>query len=154
MNGYARFVTAPDYPFGWDPDALAAVGRDVLTPDVRGLDLLTIIAPAVASDQEFRAWWDRAGRRAASPKTAQLLRGVIGEADVRSALVNVSAPVLLINREGGFSYNVGHGHYLAAHLTNATTVSYNDPNDPWWTGDGNRVVDELDRFVAGLRPAG
>ena len=77
VNGFARFMTAPDYPYGWDPDTIASLGRDVLSPNVRGLDLLTIIAPGVAGDDEFRAWWDRAGRRAASPGTAQLLRGVV-----------------------------------------------------------------------------
>jgi hypothetical protein len=104
----------------------------------------------VAGDADFRAWWDRAGQLAASPATARRLRDVVTGTDLRSRLGDVHAPALVLLREGGFSYNAGQGHYLAEHLPRATVVAFGDPNDPWWLGDSERVLDEFERFVAGV----
>ncbi len=62
------------------------------------MDVLTWIAPAVADDARFGAWWDAAGRRAASPRTAGLVHGAIMDGDVRALLARVMAPVLLLSR--------------------------------------------------------
>ncbi|MGZ4585711.1 MAG: alpha/beta fold hydrolase, partial [Mycobacterium sp.] len=60
FNGAARTLRGPDYPIGADlarSDPFTTVG---IEPDAvdQGFDILGIIAPSVAADEAFRAWWD------------------------------------------------------------------------------------------------
>lgn len=69
VNGGARTLWAPDYPFGAEPtraEPFMTVGMETDAIE-RGFDFLEFIAPSVADDDAFRAWWDVAGNRAASP---------------------------------------------------------------------------------------
>jgi hypothetical protein len=128
-------------------DALDAVQTGVIEPT--RIDLLTLIAPSVAEDPAFRAWWDRVRHRGASPAVAHMVRNeIVAHGDVRPALARVEAPVLLVARRGCPAYDVGHSAYLAENLARTELVHLDDPNDPWWLGDAGRVLDELDRFLA------
>ena len=51
----------------------------------------TIIAPSVAGDRAFRAWWDTAGNRAASPSMARRANQALIDADVRDKLPQITA---------------------------------------------------------------
>ena len=86
VNPYARATVGDGYPHG-EPASFKDVLRGIRTPGVRPpVDVLTWIAPAVADDARFRAWWDAAGRRGASPRTAGLVHHAIVEGDVRALL--------------------------------------------------------------------
>jgi pimeloyl-ACP methyl ester carboxylesterase len=82
VNGFARFLSAPDHSSGADPAFIEHVRERVLQPDHPDgpFDIIRLLAPNVADDVRFRAWWDRTGRRAASPATARSLRHVIESA--------------------------------------------------------------------------
>ena len=64
VNGVARTLRAPDYPIGADPEAAAPFMQDAMELDAveRGMDVLRVVAPSVADDDAFRAWWDLAGQ--------------------------------------------------------------------------------------------
>lgn len=73
VNGSARPLWAPDYPVGAqvrraDPFLTVALEPDAVE---RGFDVLSIVAPTVAGDDVFRAWWDLAGNRAGPPSIAR-----------------------------------------------------------------------------------
>jgi DNA-binding SARP family transcriptional activator/pimeloyl-ACP methyl ester carboxylesterase len=151
VNPYARVTVADDYPYGELP-SVDIVLRGIRTPDVRPpVDVLTWIAPSVAVDPRFRAWWDAVGRRAASPRTAGLVHRAIMEGDVRDQLPLITAPVLLLSRLDCPSHDLGHARYLAAHLQRATLSEHPDPNGVWFLGD---VAWTLDRFAAFVAAAG
>jgi DNA-binding SARP family transcriptional activator/pimeloyl-ACP methyl ester carboxylesterase len=152
VNPYARPAVADDYPYG-ESLSVEAVLREIRTPDVRPpVDVLTWIAPSVATDARFRAWWDAIGRRAASPRTAGLVHQAIIEGDVRELLPLVEAPVLLLSRLDCPSHDPGHARYLVAHLRRATLAEHPDPNGVWFLGDVGWTLDRFDDFVASAGP--
>ena len=148
VNGYARFTSAPGYPFGLTADEMSRTLSGIHTPsDDPPVDVVAWRIPSAAGDPRFRSWWDTVGRRGASPRTAALAHRAIVEADVRDAVGLVTCPVLLLTRVGCASYDPGHGRYLEAHLRDATLREVEDPNDAWFIGDVLWVVEQVDRFV-------
>jgi DNA-binding SARP family transcriptional activator len=147
VNGYARLTRTEDYPHGEPPsvaDTLAEIRATAHRPSV---DVLSWIAPSVAADARFRAWWDATGRRGASPGSAAALHRLLVGADVRHVLPRVTAPVLLISRTGCASHDPGHDDYLLTHLPTARVVTYPDPDGPWFLGDTGRVLAEFAAFT-------
>jgi DNA-binding SARP family transcriptional activator len=152
VNSYARLTTAENYLYG-DPPSVDEVLREIRTPDSRPVvDVLSWIAPSVATDARFRSWWDAVGRRGASPRTAELVHGELLQADVRDVLTQVRVPVLVLSRLGCASYDPGHGRYLAAHLPDARLAEHPDPDGPWFLGDVAWVLDQFEAFTSTRAP--
>src|SRR5258708_5166796 len=118
INGAARALYAPDYPIGAEIDTLDPDATLLVDPDAveQGFDMLGIIAPSVARDDAFRAWWDMAGNRAASPSMAVAMIKTIRQADVRDTLPRITAPTLILHRADSDFTPVAHGRYLAEHI--------------------------------------
>ena len=153
VNGAARVLWAPDYPVGADPDNAAQFGTVGIEPDAveQGFDVLGIVAPSVAGDEAFRAWWDMAGNRAASPSMARAATKVVTEADVRDALVRISAPTLILHRADVDFIPVGHGHYLAEHIPGSRYVELPGADSLYWVGDTAPMLEEIEEFITGVR---
>ncbi len=154
INGAARMRRAPDYPAGI-PDHL--VDR-FLSANVEpgsgasvGLDFLSFAAPTVAGDPAFRDWWDRAGRRGASPATARAVLDIGYRADVRPLLGLVRSPTLVLHRTNSRDIRVGHGRYLAEHIPNARLVELPGDDCLYWVGDTDEMMDEVEEFLTGQR---
>jgi DNA-binding SARP family transcriptional activator/pimeloyl-ACP methyl ester carboxylesterase len=147
VNGYARATSTDGYPHGMHQPAQDRITREVIAPVGATFDLLTLIAPSVARDPAFRAWWDRTGSRAASPGTSAVVRAVVDRSDVRGALAAITAPVLLVVRHGCASYDPGHARHLVEQLRDVTVVDLADADDPWWLGDVEATLDAFDAFV-------
>jgi DNA-binding SARP family transcriptional activator/pimeloyl-ACP methyl ester carboxylesterase len=155
VHGYARYTRGDGYPYGVDHDTAVSTSADVLDVDATepGFDPLAHIAPSVAGDPEFRRWFDDIGRRAASPHVAAALHHAIHRADVRHLLPAVSAPVLLLHRRSCASVDIGHARYLRDKLPNAQLVLLPGADELWFVGDTAALTDEVDRWLADLRPA-
>ena len=155
VNGTARVARAPDYPFGI-PDYVIDHFLDVnMEPDAvnRGFDYLAIAAPTVAADEAFRAWWDRAGHRGASPGTSRAIQTVYLKADVRSLLPTIQVPTLVMHRVDNANFRVQHGRYLAENIPNARYVELPGPDDLYGVGDTEEMLDEIEEFLTGIRHA-
>lgn len=112
VNGYARYTTAPDYPFGFDPAAFGEMRPHIQSTEPSApVDALTLVSPSVASDPDYRAWRNAAGRRAASPQAAADLVTLMFTADLRALLPRVAAPTLLIARRGCPAYDTAHSGF-------------------------------------------
>ena len=124
VNGAARTLWAPDYPIGAEIDAADPFTTIGIEPDAveQGFDILGIIAPSVAGDDAFRAWWDMAGNRAASPSMARAFIKKIREADVRDTLERVTVPTLILHRDNPDFSPVEHAHYLAERIAGSRLV--------------------------------
>ena len=85
LNGSARAAWAPDYPEGVPQDMVDLGLRLGADPDAveQGYDNLAIIAPSVADDPAFRAWFDRSGNLGATPAMARVMQSILYETDVR-----------------------------------------------------------------------
>jgi class 3 adenylate cyclase len=153
VNGAARALWAPDYPFGAEVDISEPFMTVAMEPDAieQGFDGLRVIAPSVADDDAFRAWWDLAGNRAASPSMARAQSKVVAETDVRDILPRINTPTLILHRDGSLFVPVGHGRYLAEHIARARYVELPGADVPYWVGDTAPVLDEIEEFITGIR---
>jgi len=153
VNGAARTLWAPDYPIGAEIDAADPFTTIGIEPDAveQGFDILGIIAPSVAGDDAFRAWWDMAGNRAASPSMARAFIKKIREADVRDRLEHIAVPMLILHRDNPNFSPVEHAHYLAERVAGSQLVELPGEDALYWVGDTAPMLDEIEEFITGVR---
>jgi class 3 adenylate cyclase len=153
INGAARTLRAPDYPMGFeisDADPYATVAMEPDAVD-QGVDILSVIAPSVAGDEAFRAWWDMAGNRAASPSMARAVIEVVRQSDVRDSLARITAPTLVLHRDNPDFAPIANGRYIAEHIAGAHFVELAGEDCLYWVGDPAPMLDEIEEFVTGVR---
>src|ERR1700722_8661937 len=114
---------------------------------------LKSFAPNMVNNERFRNWWARFERLGTSPAGAIALARMNGQIDVRDVLRTVRVPTLIIHRDHDARVNVAAGRYLAAHIPDAKYVEIPGVDHPIWVGDTDRVVDEIEEFLTGIRPA-
>jgi class 3 adenylate cyclase len=155
VNGAARLLWAPDYQAGAQLSGATQYTTTAIEPDAveQGLDVLQAMAPSVAGDRAFRAWWDVAGNRAASPSMARMSNHVLIQADMREKLPYIAAPTLILHRIDSAFVDVGHGRYLAEHLAGSRYVELPGADALHWVGDATAILDEVEEFVTGVRGA-
>ncbi|MDP9116230.1 MAG: adenylate/guanylate cyclase domain-containing protein [Actinomycetota bacterium] len=153
INGAARVMWAPDYPVGAELSVADPFLNLAVEPDAveRGFDALSIIAPTVATDDSFRAWWDMSGNRAASPSMAKAVAAVVAQGDVRDVLARVATRALIIHRDAAQFVTLGHGHYLRDHLPQARYIELAGADSLYWVGETGRMLDEIQEFLTGNR---
>lgn len=151
INAYPRILEAPDYPEGW-PAAIAAqtaestVATDRDPSDADAFDFLRFFAPTVADDARFRAWWDQAGRRAASPGRATEFWRLTLESDEREHLTEITVPTLIVHRTTAIP--AAAGRYMAERIEGARLVELPGADLMWWVGNSDPVLDEIEIFLA------
>ena len=107
---------------------------------------------APSSDTASAAWWARRAHASASPGAARDLILMNSQTDVRSILPAVTVPTLVLHRTGDSDSRVQEGRYIADHIPGARFVELpGDDHVPWM--DGDQVVDEIEEFLTGVRPA-
>jgi class 3 adenylate cyclase len=153
VNGAARVVRGPDYPVGAELSGASRFMTVGIEPDAveQGFDLLGYIAPSAAHDEAFRAWWDLAGNRAASPSMARAVSKVVIDSDVRDTLARITAPTLILHRADVEYIPVGHGRYLAEHIAGSRYVELPGEDSLYWVGDTAPMLDEIEEFITGVR---
>jgi pimeloyl-ACP methyl ester carboxylesterase/DNA-binding SARP family transcriptional activator len=152
VNGSARIPWAEDYPAGVPQRVLERFLEFNFEPDAldRGFDSLDFFAPSVVADDDFRAWWKRAGNRGATPSTAKLIDQVHFQSDVRALLPLVQVPTLILHRRNDAATRVEQGRYLAEHIPNATYVELPGADDLYWVGDTEMMLNEIEEFLTGV----
>jgi pimeloyl-ACP methyl ester carboxylesterase/DNA-binding CsgD family transcriptional regulator len=144
-GGYAHFHT-------W------VMGRDALAEFMHKADAawgtgasLANFAPGRRSDARFQAWWARFERLSATPTAAVALARMNAGIDVRDVLGSIRVPTLVIHRLDDARVKVTGGRYLAEKIPGARLVEIPGRDHPIWTGDTDRVVDEIEEFLTGMR---
>jgi class 3 adenylate cyclase len=148
-------MAAPDYPYGLTRDGTVAFLRSVVAPDAveQGMDILTMVAPSVAGDPAFRAWFDRAGNLGATPGMAEAHWAEVFGNDVRPLLAQIRVPALVLHRQEVTApfLEVGHGRYLGKQIPGAKYVELPGADALHWVGDTGALLDEVEEFVTGVR---
>ncbi len=152
VNGTARLVSGPGYR-GVSPEAIErflAVNLEVDAVE-QGFDDLVLNAPSVAGDPGFRRWWDRAGKRGASPAVARSILAMRYRADVRGLLSQVNQPTLVLHRRDTRVIRAEQGRYLAEHIPGAKYVELPGADELYWVGNVSALLDEIEEFLTGTR---
>jgi class 3 adenylate cyclase len=149
---FAKRVWSPDYP--WAP-----------TPDERAVEIAQLekewgtnadvehYAPSTAGDESFRRRLATYFRRSATPSDAAALYRMNTQIDIRSVLPTIRVPTLCIHRVGDRDIHVEEGRWLAAQIPQARFLELPGEDHFPWTGDADRLLDEVEEFFTGHRPA-
>ena len=150
VNSYAHYVREDDYPWGIPPQTI-----DQFVATVKeGWETSTavdFVAPSRSADQQFRAWYARAGRFGGSPNQfAEIVRASF-EADLRSLLPSISCPTLILHSENNPYIRLGAGQYLAEHIPHAHLVVLPGDDHLFFASDVDALADEIEEFLTGGR---
>ena len=140
VNGFARARVDVGYPQGIAAEILDQMVVDSTDPSPAEVtvDWVAQFAPSAAGDEQFRQWWDRTGRRGASPTTARALLRVALESDVRAVLGTIRVPTLVVQLTG--QPVIRAGGYIAEHVPGAVFVEIAGRDDYWWAADAAATV--------------
>jgi class 3 adenylate cyclase len=152
VDCFARFMVAPDYPIGAPPEAIDQTLDEAEATQGKGI-MLDLFAPSVANDERLRRAWARYERQATSPGSLLATVRLIYESDVRDLLPAIRVPTLVIHRAEARGFPVEHGRYLAEHIPGARYVELPGVDNLIWAGDQDAMIDEIQDFVTGVRPA-
>jgi pimeloyl-ACP methyl ester carboxylesterase/DNA-binding CsgD family transcriptional regulator len=145
-GGYAHFHT---WVLG--PEALSTFTRLVESSWGSGATLRHF-APGRCEDVRFKAWWSRFERLSIGPTAAIALGPTNAQIDVRHVLSDVRVPTLVLHRTDDARVAIAGGRYLAQKIRGARLVELPGRDHPIWTGDVDRVADEVEEFLTGERP--
>lgn len=151
-GSYARRVRSPDHPFGPTADAFDAfVAR--LGTEWGGATAVDVFAPGLVGHPQACEAYASYLRKAASPGGAVDIMRMNGEIDVRPVLPAIRVPTLILHRTGDRLVEVGHARDMARRLPHATLKELPGDDHVWTAGDADAIVDEIEAFVTGVRPA-
>ena len=152
FSPFARFVRAPDYPYGMPEPTFTRYVNAFGDTFGTGAAADTL-APSWAGDAGKRRWWARGERLAGGPGYFKAIFDLYLRTDVRPAVDSIQAPTLLLHRRGDRHVRGGHARYLAERIPRGRLVELDGDDDVWFAGDADRVLDEIESFVTGARAA-
>jgi class 3 adenylate cyclase len=146
----ARSLRAPDWPFGRTEEEQQSF-FDRFTAEMGTAKNLDLQAPS--ADPSFTKWWARFERLGASPGSWRELQEILGSLDVRSVLPHIQSPTLVLHRGGDRVVQVGQGRAIAERIPGAEFVELKGTDHIPFLGDAEALVDEVQDFLTGARPA-
>jgi class 3 adenylate cyclase/pimeloyl-ACP methyl ester carboxylesterase len=143
---YARVLLDDDYPIGIPGEILNAIVQQTLTAWGTGQSV-DVMAPSMAGDPRFRAWWAQIERLGASPGTAAALIKMWFEVDVRSILPTVRVPTLVFGRKDQTLMTAAMAGYVADHIPDARYVELPGADIHSFLGDTEPLFLAIDDFL-------
>ncbi|MGI8795638.1 MAG: adenylate/guanylate cyclase domain-containing protein, partial [Acidimicrobiia bacterium] len=148
---FARVTRTDGYDIGIDPSIVEPFVDGVASQWGNGEGLRFFVAHQ-PNDPESRALIARYERGAATPMLVREILRANCAIDVRSALPAVTAPTLVVHREGDYVVPVACGRYLAEHIPDARFLEL--PGS--WHVNGSEggeddALDSIEEFLTGRR---
>ena len=154
IHAMARVVATEGYPWGMSAPDWEALRDGLFDPDANPeVDYFALTAPSKATDVPFRDWWDRAGRRGASPAVAQAIFAATANVDVREILCSIRVPTLVLHRRDNRFIEAEHSAFIATQIPDARIVELPGGDHVPWLGDQTSLLEEVEEFVTGQRAA-
>ncbi len=145
---FARGAWAQDHPWGARPQQQAAMLERLESGWGSGV-LLGAFAPSQTNDKDARERWARFQRRASSPGAAAALVRMLFEIDVRAVLRAISAPTLIIHRDGDRMFPIEGARCMAQQIPGATLRESSSADHFFWLGPAEQELDEVELFLTG-----
>jgi class 3 adenylate cyclase len=147
---YAKRLWSPDYPWAPTPEARSA--EIEATERAWGGEMdISVLAPS--ADEGFKRRAVAYLRRSASPGAAVALLRMNSQIDVRAALPTIRVPTLVLHRVGDLDVKVEEARWIASQIPGAKYVELPGDDHLIWSGDVDGIVDEVEDFLTGSRPA-
>jgi class 3 adenylate cyclase len=148
----AKTVSTPDFPFGKSPEEQQAFFERFVREVGTGRNL-ELQAPSVAGDEPFARWWARFERMVASPSRYEELARIFTDVDVREVLPAIHVQTHVLHRAGDRIVSSAQARYVADHIEDARYLELPGEDHLPFVGDADALVDEIEEFVTGTRPA-
>jgi class 3 adenylate cyclase len=149
-SAWARVVQSEDIPWANPPEEREKLMEFLVETWGTGARLQGL-APSMADDPEFLAWYARLERLAASPQQIAKLQQLIGEYDVRDVLPSIRVPTLVMHRRDDSLIDPRHSQYLAERIPGAKLVMLEGSDNLMVAGDSDAILDEIEEFLTGTR---
>jgi class 3 adenylate cyclase len=147
---YAKRLWSPEYPWAPTPEARAAEIEETERSWGGEMDI-SVLAPS--ADEAFKRRAVAYLRRSASPGAAVALLRMNSQIDVRAALPTIQIPTLVLHRVGDLDVKVEEARWIAGQIPGAKLVELPGDDHLIWSGDVDGLVDEVEDFLTGSRPA-
>ena len=148
---FSRLLRAPDYPLGVTEEQLSELVEVSSKGWGEGVGL-GAWAPSRRGDADFRRWWARLQRVAASPGMVRNIFALYPQLDIRDVLPAIQVPTLVLHRRTDRMVWLEMGRYLADRIHGAKFVEVDGDDHLFFTGDADTVIDEIEEFLTGVRP--
>jgi class 3 adenylate cyclase/pimeloyl-ACP methyl ester carboxylesterase len=152
VNAFVRWNDSPDlegvsefYRRMWEDEVEHGPGEE--------LNMLAIVAPSMAHDAEFRAWWDDVGRRGASPGVALAMMSADSSWDIENDLGRIEIPTLVVHRRDNRFVPFAHALHLASCIPNAQLVEAPGIDFMGLCGDVDALWDPVEEFLTERPPS-
>jgi class 3 adenylate cyclase len=149
---YAKRVWSAEYPWAPTPSERETWLRDVERTWGRP-ETIVDLAPSLVHNPTLLEQAARYWRLSASPQAAVALGKMNTQIDVRAVLPTIRVPTLVMHRTGDRDIDVEEGRYIASRIPGARYVELPGTDHFMWTEDADRVLDEIEEFLTGARPA-
>jgi class 3 adenylate cyclase len=147
----ARYLWAPDYPWGAPADEQQLREGEAEQGWERGAGALRLLAPSTLSDPGFVSWWYRLFRQSTGPGAARALVRTVFETDLRSLLPSIRTSTLVLCRSGDKFVGPAHARYLADQIPQATLAELPGEDNLIYVGESDTAVAEIEEFLTGAR---
>jgi class 3 adenylate cyclase len=148
----ARSTAAPDYPWAAEREAILEAQRELVGPMWGQGATIDIFSPSLADDERAREFQARFERQAASPMRLWIMLQQFLDTDVREVLPLIQAPTLVLHRRGDRAVSYRAARWLAEQIEGSRYVELDGDDHPPWIGDSDRMLDEIEEFLTGVRP--
>jgi class 3 adenylate cyclase len=142
----------------WDEDHWWNIPRDALIGNAAEREAMwgmgigpEIFAPSIAGQPGTQEWAAKYERACASPRNFRILSEMFLDLDVRHVVPSIHVPTLILHRTHDRVVNVRSARWLAEHLPGSRYVEMPGRDHSIWTGDADRLLDEVEEFVTGSR---
>ena len=152
VNTAARFLSAPDYPWGipqadldahtafveqnWGTDALGALGN-----------------PSQADNMAYVRYQAKAARASCSARAMATYMRQEQRVDVRDILSSIRVPTLVLHRKDAPFFVSDQGRHLAEHISGARFVSVPGADISMASKPNAQILDEIESFVSDTEPS-
>jgi len=145
-GAFAKRAWSPDYPWAPGPEERQR-WYELLERGWGGTTDLDVLAPSLANDEAFAAWWSTYLRLGASPGEALALARFNTEIDTRDLLPVIRVPTLILHRTGDRDVNIEEARYLAARIPGSDLVELPGEDHLIYAGEIDPLIDRLQSFV-------
>jgi class 3 adenylate cyclase/pimeloyl-ACP methyl ester carboxylesterase len=154
FGGFARFFSAPDYPFMRSEEELARRIEDMVAHWGTGTLAVKGFLPSQAEDPDAVRQFGKLERLTFSPGALRAVYQQNMLIDVRAILPTVRVPTLVLHRRTDAIIRPENGRYLASHIAGAKYIEYDDCNDHLiFAGDMRALCSDVEEFITGDRGA-
>src|SRR2546421_6161374 len=151
-SAFPKVTYDPELSWAPQPDLLLGLAEAWEAGAWGGGEDLFFVAPTVANDEAFRAWWARNERISASPGAAAALMRTLVEIDVRPILPSIRVPTLVVHRAGEILVDQRSGRYMADHIPGARFLKLQGVDALPYVADAGALLDAVQEFLTGSRP--